>query len=87
MFHICETPRDQMTCPEDKAGSPVLSRDVMQGINNMSLNEYDDFLWKENEYAIPRAPGEQVTVADVERVRRRFYAWSDDCKVLTPFDM
>ena len=62
-----------MTCPlYDKAGSPNMSQDVMQGINNMSLNEYNDFLWKENEFAVPRAPGEQVTVADVERVCRMF---------------
>jgi hypothetical protein len=57
-FMSLKLPRDKMTCPlDDKAGSPNMSQDVMQGINNMSLNEYNDFLWKENEFAVPRAPG------------------------------
>lgn len=59
-----------MTClQDDKAGDSAMSRDLMQGINNMSINEYNEFLYKENAYAVPRAPGERVTVSDVEMVR------------------
>lgn len=70
IFEQTETTADRMTCPNDvTAGNPAISRDIMQGLNNMSLNEYDEFLHKENMCAVPRAPGERVTVEDVERVR------------------